>query len=246
MAIGIFPKVALGLAAAAIIYMVYMTYFGGKGTRVHFEWYKLIDGRHIRHKPDKKFKARNVREGTTEKLILPKNICKLPVEGLRPEDYQQTTAGIFIVKLLQIGEDHFVPMHQKNDLQKEILKSQEGSEDTNKIKYTANYVDMVTERDVAYWAENAVRDIEERHKVESKWDKYKPFITLGLVAIVCLLLVAHTINKTSEMVDKAAEETWGQIQESKWDIQRLIKIGESMTGTDTGTVPTNATKPPGR
>lgn len=245
------------LAGAVLLYIVYMLFFTTKGSVVYIEWYKLINTQVVRHQPNKIIKAKNVRKNGIEKLILPKSVSKLPMEGYHPRDLHITTGGHPVVKILEIAPDQFTTLREFNALsdkeKNEINKTGNFHEQIAKkykdVKtqqdFLATYELYVIEKDVASWAEQEEREIKNRHNTEG-WQKYLPYAVVMLAIIVGAGVFYWAVNKSFDHVEAAQKQSWDEVQEKNkqadWIVNTLQNLAQN--GISGGSEDTNADKPP--
>lgn len=208
------------LVGIGIIYIVYDYFFKKKGTKVIIRPHRIIKGSIYEINPQKKYIGWNKDINGVEKLFLPNSLSNKPQEGLNPSDFVPNDRGIPVVNWLFVTEKYGVPF-------------------TPTLTEDINYKIKIVEKDVTSWAQNERIAAEARLKQPDKWGWLKQAAAIGIVAVICFLMVAYTINKISDMT--------GEVTETNTNvITALNKFGENFkAGTSGVSVETTADAPPG-
>lgn len=152
------------------------------------------------------------------------------VEIPKSSDYLLNYGGIRLAKIIKINEEEF-------KLAKPQLL-------VNKDEYVLKYKPI--ERDISFWGDNELMRINTDYNNDNMWDKIKPYVALGIVAVVCMIMVISTLDRVGELSNEAKQE--------RTDMTNLISrlmddpgsVANQLQNTQNNNtqVETNVAKPP--
>lgn len=223
------------LLIGAIVFVafavIYKFFFKKKNSVVYTEIYELNGNRLTRLNPKFPDKAKITEVNGVHELFLPKKYYSGTPFGLpvpEPQEYISNHMGVKLLKIAKVSENEFRSMNHDFEVSDEEIKS----------KY------KVVDKDIAFWMKNQNERIDMDYKVESKWDKIKPLLTIGVVAVICLMMIYVTLEKAGEIMDSAS----GERKETTNLIQKFIDnpsgVANFINNDNREGIDTNATKPP--
>jgi hypothetical protein len=225
--------VLIGAVIFVVIAIIYKFFFSNNNGVVYAEIYELNGGNLVRLNPKASSKCQIKKEQNTQKLFIPKRFTNNQKQGIEipsSSDYIMNYNGLRLIKLIKINENEF--------------KLAKPSLNVDEKEYTLKYKPI--ERDVAFWADNETMRVNSDYKTEDGLlKKLAPFIALGLVAIVCLMMISMTLDKAGEMTSDAKEERSAMTKLIGNLIDNPGSVANAINNKDSEGIPTNVTKPPG-
>ena len=223
--------ILIGAIMFVVVAVVYKLFFKKKKGVVYTEIYELAGNRLTRLNPKFPVKSFIVEKDGIHELLLPKKYYSGAPFGLPipdPQEYISNHMGIKLAKVVKVSETEFRTM--KHDFV------------VNDKEIASHY--KVIDKDVAFWIKNQTERADIDYKTESKWDKIKPLLAIGIVAVICLMMIYVTLEKAGEIMDSAS----GERKETTNLIQKFIEnpagVGNFINNKGKENVNTNATKPP--
>lgn len=223
--------ILIGAIVFVIIALIYKVIGKGGKEIVYTEIYEVQGDSYIRLNPKFATKALIKKVDNTYKLFLPKKYTdgvKFGIETPKYSEYIVNSKGIKLIKVVKLSQGAFKLMIP----------------DIKIDKTNASHSFKVIDRDISFWADNELLRIHQDYNVETRWDKVKPYVALGVVAVVCLLMIYCTLDKAGEILSDAA----GESRETTSIITKFIDnptdIANYINNKDKESVTTNATKPP--
>ncbi len=182
----------------------------------------------------KQYKAEKTKDGNSIKI----NDLNL-YRPIPENDYLELTTGKDkLFTLIKIGVDRYV--FRKSNVSNEVYTYKKDNE--GKIIYDRNDRPILTknswllcddyvEQNVKHWERLRNREIEEKHKLKSKWAEWQPLITIGVGLLIFIIVIKFSYDIYEQHTNVMAGKMEAMISEADKMIGQLDKITGSISKT---------------
>ena len=212
---------------------LYHHYFGSVIKEVYQVRYGELIGNEIVYH-SKTYKATTSKDGHSIVIPLLKLHRPIPTSDVM----ELTNGSTKILDLIKIGVGRYV--YRKSNISNEVYtykKNHEGKIVYDKlerpilIKNTWKLCDDYVEQNVKHWERLRNREIEEKHKIRSKWAEWQPLVFIGVGLLVFIMVIKFSYDVYEQHTTIMGGKMDDMLSEADELLQSVDRLTSSVTGT---------------